>query len=395
MKKHTLIFSLLLIFAMTLIYQVSGAIPILSFQDRLYARQISVYTKPLLSILFFIPFFLQNPSGNPKKYTKNALLAFIGLILLIMIGSKLPNIYILLPSVLYVISVIGIPFILWSFLAQIYTTKTAIKPYIGLIFITSVIGNIAALVITVTKSPNLLYLYTILALVSLGTAVLILKKVELDNTKDEDTKTPPLFSLLKLSLIFSIPMVTIQFIILLFKHAAKVKYPTAIEYSKNLGSYSLQKGYLSLFFLILLPILIIYMLRRYSVKRNLFFFSASLSVIGTLFLFASINGFNGQYITALGISSIFQSAKIFLLFPLLQLFYLSISKQYRYKAKIWTEVIFYFPMVALLSLIPQILIISTGGFTPLMIHLLVALCFILYISLAFLGKSINHQKKLG
>jgi len=53
-------------------------------------------------------------------------------------------------------------------------------------------------------------------------------------------------------------------------------------------------------------------------------------------------------------SSSLNSIRAFLIFPLLQLFYLTVKKDLRYKVKAWVEVFFFLPVLTLLKSVPTI-----------------------------------------
>ena len=398
MKNKTLLFSFCLTLSTVLFsYVGSNIFPFLNlhYSNFLKSQVIAMYTTPILFTLFFGIFFFKASNKNYHKFTYKALCTLFCSYLTLFIYAIIPItkssfILIQIPSLLTILSATLLPFILWSYLNQVYTFKKAIKDYFLIICSYLTFSTIVNLIGSNLRNINTLYGFSILGFTFLGVAIYTLTKptpISDEPTTEKITEKKPSYTFwFKLSTLLVIPVIVTKFIMLIFKYNAKVNYSTPGEYSLFLGNFTKAYGLFNLPFTLFCIFITYYLLKTRSPKQIIYYLCSTIfciSIISIAFMLGK-NTLNIYPVIAMQTSLL--NIKFFAFFPLIQLVFLKIDKSYRYKAKILTEVIFLKPLLIVGSLIPQILIVILGGFTPQMQVSIYIISISLIIALFFLWK---------
>lgn len=363
---------------------------------------ITMYTTAIVFIPFFAVFFFKASNKNYYKFTRKALWILFYSYLALLIYAIIPikkSSFVLLqtPNLLQILSSTLLPFILWSYLNQIYTFKKAIKDYFLIIFSYLIFIQVISIINSNLSNINRLYTFSILGFIFLGVAIYTLSKTK--PISDESTAQKPLvkkFSytfLLKTSLLLAIPTVVTKFIMLIFKYDVKTTFPTAMEYSSFLGNFAKTSVFFHIPFSLFCIFITYYLLKTCSLKKIISYFC-------TLIIWLCITSIVFMMITntvnifpVIAIQTSLLNIKFYVFFPLIQLLFLTINESFRYKAKICTEIIFLKPLLIAKSLIPQFLIIMLGGFTQQMQLSMYIISIMLIFSLFFLWNN-RYAKNL-
>jgi hypothetical protein len=315
-----------------------------------------------LYMLFFIPIFVLGKSKNIRNITSLSLAAICGALLFITFSIFNTQYLNLLPSLLGLIMTLFLPFLLWNHLNHFYSIKEAIKDYLMIPILFGILLSFGKLLsINFPQSTQASYLYLTGAILSLLSAIYF-ALMGTDEVREESiSNTPERSNLLKLSCYLSLPLALQTFLFFIFKHKMKVLHGSPASYSSMMGIYSKICAISSLAVLAISLHFIFRYLKKYDafslISRAAIFLCIIVSFGFVFFSFPNKLTLPPIALTTATINCF----TVFLAFPLIQLIYLSFPLKERTRAKIWTEVIFYKPIIMLPSLLIQGIIVISGS----------------------------------
>lgn len=260
---------------------------------------------------------------------------------------------------------------IWGFVNRLTSLSEGVKYYIPLAFVLGVAGaivsNLGLMVIGASKWSLMAMIIPaiVLMICSFFTFNWSWKRLP-DNLiqSQESSASQTRFPFLSAAYLLAGSAMIKSFLDILFKSELKTQFPDAASYSKFMGAYSMSVGSATIAISIIWAVLGTWLILKKGWKTTALYASLSILVGGIIFLSFSSSWlgqgvFNGLLVGTAGA----------LFFPLIQILYLYLPYQNRFKTKIVTEMIALPLMKAAPSLTMQGLLVAFGSIAAIAIYL--------------------------
>lgn len=261
---------------------------------------------------------------------------------------------------------------IWGFINRLASVSEGIKYYIPLAVVLGIVG--AALshfgFMAVGASKWSLMALVVPALVLMVFSYLIFswswKRVpdNLVHPKDESPVSQKRFPFLSAAYLLAGCVMVKSFLDILFKSQLRAQFSDPASYSKFMGIYTVSVGFATLAIFIIWALLGTWLILKKGWKATALFASLSILTGGILFLSLTSSWLNQAIFTGL-----LTSTTSALFFPLIQLLYLCMPYQRRFRTKIVTEMIALPLMKGIPSLTMQGLLVVCGSIAAIALYL--------------------------
>lgn len=259
---------------------------------------------------------------------------------------------------------------IWGFINRVTTLNEGTKYYIPVAFILgiagTVISNFGLIVIGVCNYSLMTTLITAIILMICSIFVFNLSWKRFPNNlihpEDESSISHSRFPFLSSAYLLAGCFMIKNFLDIFFKSQLKTQFPDPASYSKLMSYYSISLGSTTIAISVIWAVLGTWLILKKRWKITALYASVSILLGGITFLSLSPTSLNQGIFSGLLIST-----TNIIFFSLIQILYLHISSQNRFKTKIITEIIALPLMKEIPSLTIQGLLIIFGSITA--IHL--------------------------
>lgn len=258
---------------------------------------------------------------------------------------------------------------IWGFINRLSSVSEGIKYYIPLAFILSATGtiNLGLIVIGASKWSLIATIMTSIVLIicSLFTFNWSWKRLKrIFVHPQEPSSLQTRFPFLSAAYLLAGSAMIKSVLDILFKSELRAKFLDGASYSKFMGAYSMSFGSSTIGISIIWAVLGTWLILKKGWKTTAMYASLSILVGGIIFLSFSLSWLGTGIFNGLLLST--ASA---LLFPLIQILYLHLPYQNRFKTKIVTEMIALPVMKAVPSLTMQGLLVAFGSIATIALYL--------------------------
>lgn len=260
---------------------------------------------------------------------------------------------------------------IWGFINRLASLSEGIKYYIPLAFVLGVAGalisNLGLMIIGAPKWSlmSMVIPAIVLMVCSFFTFNWSWKRLSdsLVHPKDELPVLQTRFPFLSATYLLGGCVMAKSFLDILFKSQHKAQFPDPTAYQNFMGNYSMSVSTSIITISIIWAVLGTWLILKKGWKTTALYASLSILVGGIIFL-SSLSWLNQGIFTGLLISS---SSALF--FPLIQILYLYMPYQYRFRTKIVTEMIALPLMKGIPSLTMQGLLVIFGSIAAITLYL--------------------------
>ncbi len=261
---------------------------------------------------------------------------------------------------------------IWGFINRFVSLSEGIKYYIPLAFVLGVAGagisNLGLRGIGASKWSLMAMVIPAIVLMacSFFTFNWSWKRLpdSLVHPKDESSVSQNRFPFLSAAYLLAGCVMVKSFLDILFKSQLKTQFPDPASYLKFMGYYSMSVGSATIAISIIWAVLGTWLILKKGWKTTALYASLSILVGGIIFLSLSSSWLNHGIFTGLLMSTTFA-----LFFPLIQILYLYMPYQTRFRTKIVTEMIALPLMKGIPSLIMQGLLVIFGSIAAITLYL--------------------------
>lgn len=260
---------------------------------------------------------------------------------------------------------------IWGFINRFFSLSDGIKYYIFFAFILGLLGSIFS-------SKTLQFIgaskWPVEALMIVATALLVFALLTFnwswnrskDNLKPYENyfASTSKFPYLSAAYLLAGTAMVKNCLDILFKYQMKTQFPNPKDYQVAIGSYSIYLGYLTFAVSIIWIVLGTWLIIKKGWKTTSLWAACSILIGGVIFLSCSISWLKQGIFNSLLLGT---ASTLF--FPLIQLLYLHLPVQHRFKTKIITEMIPLPLMNALPALAAQGLLMKFGSIAAIAIYL--------------------------
>jgi AAA family ATP:ADP antiporter len=259
---------------------------------------------------------------------------------------------------------------IWGFINRLVSLPEGIKYYIPLTLILSVAGaitsNVNLMALGASKWPLIAMVIPAIVFMVFSFFIFNWSWKRLPNSlihPQEPSVSKTRFPYLSAAYLLAGSAMIKGFLDMLFKSELRAQFPDAPSYSKFMGAYSMSVGSTTIAISIIWAVLGTWLILKKGWKTTALYASLSILVGGIIFLSFSLSWlgqgiFNGLLV---GTSSA-------LFFPLIQILYLYLPYQIRFKTKITTEIIALPLMKAVPSLATQGLLVAFGSIAAITLY---------------------------
>lgn len=261
---------------------------------------------------------------------------------------------------------------IWGFINRLVSLSQGIKYYIPIAFVFGITGAVISNLglIAIGASRWSLIVMVILAIVLMVCSFFIFnwswKRLpdSLVHPKNEPSVSQTRFPFLSAAYLLAGCVMVKSFLDILFKSQLKAQSPDPASYSIFMSYYSKSAGYATIAISIIWAVLGTWLILKKGWKTTALYASLSILLGGIIFLSLSLSLLNQGIFTGL-----LTSTTSALFFPLVQILYLYMPYQNRFRTKIVTEMIALPLMKGLPSLTMQGLLVIFGSIAAITLYL--------------------------
>ncbi len=260
---------------------------------------------------------------------------------------------------------------IWGFINRLTSLSEGVKYYIPLVFVLGVVGaivsNLGLMVIEASKWSLMAMIIPAIVLMvcSFFTFTWFWKRLP-DSFihPKEPSSLQTRFPFLSAAYVLAGSAMIKNFLDILFKSQIKTQFPNPTDYQYFMGKYSMSVGSAIIAISIIWAILGTWLILKKGWKTTALYASLSILVGGIIFLSFSLSWLGQGVLNGLLVGTVSS-----LFFPLIQILYLYLPYQNRFKTKIVTEMIALPIMKAVPSLTMQGLLVAFGSIAAIAIYL--------------------------
>ncbi|MDB2613870.1 NTP/NDP exchange transporter [Chlamydiales bacterium] len=343
---------------------------------------LSKILKVVLQILFVCAIWILAKYVPFERVFRRVMIAFIGVISLFtglsffqglseIIAPLFNNI-----SNLFSFSFVSI--LIWGFINRVTVFSVGIKYYLLLAFVFMVIEGVILNLLVLFLGSSYLPLYALLipALIMMVFALILFNRAwkgipeEFLYPKEDKTNLKIRFPYISAAYLLAGSIVINRLMTILFKSDVRREIPDPEMYSHFMGTYSSTVGIATIVFAFFWMGLGTLSLLKKGWKFTAFLGVSSLLIGGAIFLgFTILTEFSLYWLPYGVYSGLLLGTTSALFFPLIQVLYLYLPSNARFRTKVVTEMIFLSLMAVIPTLITQGLLVQLTSINPIAIYL--------------------------
>ncbi len=270
---------------------------------------------------------------------------------------------------------------IWGFINRLASLSEGIKYYIPLTLVLGSAGaitsNLGLMAIGASKWPLMATVIPAIVFMVCSLFTFNWSWKRLPNSlihPQESSVSQTRFPFLSAAYLLAGSAMVKSFLDILFKSELRTQFPDAVSYSKFMGNYSMSVGSAIFAISIIWAVLGTWLILKKGWKTTALYASLSILVGGIIFLSLSLSWLGQGIFNGLLVGT--ASA---LFFPLVQILYLYLPYQNRFKTKIVTEMIALPLMKAVPSLTTQGLLVAFGSIAPPYLKIFVPILMVLLV----------------
>lgn len=260
---------------------------------------------------------------------------------------------------------------IWGFINRLISLSQGVKYYIPLAFVLGIAGaivsNLGLMVVGASQWPLTAMIIPAIVLMICSFFAFTWSWKRLPDGlihHQESSVLQTRFPFLSAAYLLAGSAMIKSFLDILFKSELRTQLPDAASYSKFMGAYSMSVGSATIVISIIWAVLGTWLILKKGWKTTSLYASLSILVGGIIFLSFSLSWLGQGVFNGLLVGT--ASA---LFFPLIQILYLYLPYQNRFKTKIVTEMIALPIMKAVPSLTTQGLVVAFGSIAAIALYL--------------------------